>query len=172
MNEEAVASNDLPTSQPDRNRHWWLFWLIVAPAYLLNAGTSLSWGMAAGYILIPSIVGYFIVQKAKTARMIVIGYLFLVLFLGMLVTLSARHTVNDTEAAVNTGCLKNPGVLLLPTEQQMRQCCSCYSEIMAPHITKVLAMAHISLRDAPRFEDDVSSVAFATEASLRCAELL
>ncbi|MER8482334.1 hypothetical protein [Mesorhizobium sp. M1322] len=161
----------LPQRQP-RN-HWPFFFVLLVPAYLLNAATSSSWAAAAGYVAVPAVIGYFILKRATSFGVLAAGYMVFAAILFGLVGKDAYNAVEGAEKSILTGCMeRNEEVAQLPSEQEKNTYCTCYSGKMATPVVWMASTAFLTFRQPTPIQNNPQMISIATEASMQCAALL
>ncbi|MGP2490846.1 hypothetical protein ACTDI4_04325 [Mesorhizobium sp. PUT5] len=168
---ERLAGVTSPDALPaDKPKHWPLFWVILIPGYLVNAATSSSWAMAAGYVAVPALVGGFLIRRATTWKGLMLGYLVFLGLLTMLVFQDTRNTLQDAKDSMRTACMtRNADVALLPAQDQKDRYCRCFSEKMAWPLLKHAGIAFLTFSKPEPIQSNPPMISAASAAAEVCA---
>jgi hypothetical protein len=150
--------------------HWYLFWLLALLAYLTAVAVAYQWAGPAGYVAVPTAIGYFIVRKGEVRGNLALSYAIFALLLAVLVGGEVVRASDKTEASINGGCLDgNAWAAQLQNADDRKLFCGCTAENMKWPVMRKLAVATLSFREPTAIQDDAALVQMSTEVGNLCA---
>lgn len=171
--EPAVGIENADALPPKGVMHWPLFLVAVVLALLVNAATRSNWAGAIGYVAIPSLLGLFLIWRAKTWKGLAVGYLVLIALLTMLVGGDVSETLKDTRAAMKDSCLTGSALAAtLPSQDQRNSYCSCYSEKMGWPVLREVGVAFLTFKQPEPIQNNKPLMSKATAIIAECAALM
>lgn len=158
--------------KPD-NKYWPLFWTICIAAWIIEAAISLNWTGSAGYIFVPSLIGFFFVRSSRTLSGVRASYgAFLVILIAMIGTEINRARLDIVDEIV-IGCMtRNTAVTVLPTEEMKNIFCTCFSKDLSWIVMRELGVSFLLFREPRVINDDPTMQARATSVWNQCVPLI
>ena len=96
----------------------------------LRGFNGASIGHAIGYLLIPSLIGFGIVYRAKTIKTVITGYITLAVLCGAFIAMDFNDTREDLEETIFSSCRYSNEFINSSSlsEDQKNKLCNCFTD--------------------------------------------
>jgi len=142
------------TSDPSPPKRWPAFYLIFVASCIVVAAinatwSAANWGGAIGYMLVPAIVGWLIIYRAKSSLGVKIGFGVMLALIVSFASQELTQTTDEMETSFMDGCLNRNAVIgdLHLGHEEKVGLCSCISEKITYPTLMSLSFTFLKLQE-------------------------
>jgi hypothetical protein len=149
----------------------WVFLVVVAAiAVVVEAAFTRNWAVAVGFILVPTIIGYFVLRKSspRAPAQFVLRCLGAIVVFGLLLFQGYKSALTRTSADMQNVCKTNNAFVATLSQESQDKYCSCIAGRSANIILWKEGAAYL-LQSSVEPMEDSDFVAAMTEIVNQCA---
>lgn len=105
-------------------RSWIPLYILFVIGWVFRTGIVGDWAYAFGNILFPTLIGAWLIYRAKTLKGVILGYSVLAVLIGLLTFGDLFRTVITTERKITATCMLSSSIAHLSKGEKQRFC-SC-----------------------------------------------
>jgi hypothetical protein len=143
------------------NKYWWLLaveflFFVFLSGHVIGGGGFGSYGREFGYFLVPAVVSYFVIARAKTNASVQGGHVVFVLISLMFSWSNYQDALGDTQLQIAIDCSEYPRVTNSDLSSELKtQFCECFGEKLTTVIFPTLMKDNFLFRTTEPAESNM-----------------